>query len=179
MYNLGQLCGLLAAGIKLIQPQLPKRIYMLLCTVVINILSALNFVLIGRFGATVLLCLVAVCQGIVALVHEIRKTSVSRVENLVFFLLYLGFGILGMVTAKDFVWGISLKNLMELLPILGAMMLMLSVFAKDAQKTRVFILLNGLFWLIYTIHVRSTTFFTSLIAILSASAALWKYRKKG
>ena len=129
-------------------------------------------------GASVFLCLVAVAQGCVALRHEIRKTTVSRMENRLFFLLYLGFGFLGMVTAQDFVWAIHLRNLLELLPIIGALMLMLSVFAKTEQKTRLFLLFNGASWLVYTIIVGSTAFFTALIAIISSSIALIKYRSK-
>ena len=83
-----------------------------------------------------------------------------------------------MVTAQDFVWAIHLRNLLELLPIIGALMLMLSVFAKTEQKTRLFLLFNGASWLVYTIIVGSTAFFTALIAIISSSIALIKYRSK-
>lgn len=178
MYYIGQICGLIGAGITLIQPQLPKKTQMLICTILVNGLNALNFALIGQWGASVFLCLVAVAQGCVALRHEIRKTTVSRMENRLFFLLYLGFGFLGMVTAQDFVWAIHPRNLLELLPIIGALMLMLSVFAKTEQKTRLFLLFNGASWLVYTIIVGSTAFFTALIAIISSSIALIKYRGK-
>lgn len=178
MYYIGQICGLVGAGITLIQPQFPKKTQMLICTILVNGLNALNFALIGQFGASVFLCLVAVAQGFVAMGHEIRKTPVTRTENLVFFILYLGFGFLGMVTAKDFTWAINFRNLLELMPIVGAIMLMLSVFADSEQKTRLFLLLNGTSWLVYTVIVGSTAFFTALIAIVSSAIALQKYRVK-
>lgn len=178
MYYIGQICGIIGAVITLIQPQLPKKSQMLICTILVNGLNALNFALIGQWGASVFLCLVAVAQGFVALRHETRKTAVSAPENRLFFLLYLGFGFLGMITAKDFAWAVNMRNLLELLPIIGALMLMLSVFAKTEQKTRLFLLLNGASWLVYTIVVGSTAFFTALIAIVSSAVALIKYRSK-
>jgi hypothetical protein len=41
-----------------------------------------------------------------------------------------------------------------------------------------FLLFNGASWLVYTIIVGSTAFFTALIAIISSSIALIKYRSK-
>lgn len=177
MYYFGQFCGLVSTGITIIQPQFKRRIQILICTVLVNALNALNFALIGEVGASVYLCLVAVLQAFVAMWHEQRKTGVSKAENLLFLLLYVGCGIYGMVSAEGFVWGISWKNALEVLPIIGALMLMLSVFAKTEQKTRLFLLLNGASWLIYTAVIGATAFFTALVAIISSGIALWKYRK--
>ena len=64
-----------------------------------------------------------------------------------------------------------------MLPIIGALMLMFSVFAKGEQKTRFFLLLNSAAWLIYTAMIGSTIFYTSIASIVSTIIALWKYRK--
>ena len=148
------------------------------CTAAVNGLNALNFTLIGEFGSSVFLCLVAVVQSFVSVWHEKRKTAVSSLETILFFLLYVGFGFYGMVISEGFQWVFNLDFVLELLPIVGALMLMLSVFAKGEQKTRFFLFLNGSAWLVYTAAVGATAFFTSVAAMVSAVIAMVKYRKK-
>ena len=178
MYYLGQICGLIGTGITIIQPQFRKKVQILTCTILVNGLNALNFALIGQTGSSVFLCLVAVLQAIVAIWHDQKKTAVTPAENILFLFLYVGFGVYGMMTAESFVWGLNWRNTLELLPIIGALMLMLSVFAKTEQKTRLFLLFNGASWLVYTAVIGATAFFTAAVAIISAGIALWKYRKK-
>lgn len=133
--------------------------------------------MLGQTGSAVFLCLIAIVQSFVSMAHEERQNAVSTWETVLFFILYAGFGFYGMVSSGGFLWALTMDNLLQLLPIIGAVMLMLSVFAKGEQKTRVFLLLNGAAWLIYTAAIRSTTFFTSIASIDSTITALWKYRK--
>ena len=177
MYILGQICGIIGAIITVIQPQLKKKWQMMVCTVVVNALSAMNYGMIGQTGSAVFLCLIAVVQGLVSLVHERRQTEVAVWETVLFFFLYMGAGFYGMVTSAGFVWGINAHNLLELLPIIGALMLMLSVFAKGEQKTRLFLFFNGVVWAVYCTIIGATSVFTALAAMGSSGVAMWKYRK--
>ena len=178
IYQLGQFCGIVGTLVTLVRPHMQKREQMLLCGILVNAMSALNFLLIGQIGSGVFLCLIAIVQSAASIRHERQNTPVSPGENILFFLLYMGFGFYGMITSEGFVWGISWHNMLQLLPILAALMLMLSVFAKEEQKSRVFLLFNGVFWIAYTAVIRSTTFFTTVASMASTAAALWKYRKK-
>lgn len=176
MYILGQSCGLIGTIITIIQPQFRKKEQILICGILVNTMSALNFALIGQTGSAVSLCLIAIVQSVVSIWHERNKTAVSSPETILFFLLYVGFGFYGMISFEGFVWEINRHNLIELLPIIGALMLMLSVFAKGEQKTRLFLLFNGLAWVVYTAIIGATTFFSSTVSMLSTIIALWKYR---
>ena len=124
----------------------------------------------------VFLCLVAIVQSMIYMRHERQKTVVSYSETILFFLLYVGFGFYGMISTEGFVWAINIQNLIELLPIVGALMLMLSVFAKSEQRTRVFLLLNGASWAVYSAIIGATAFFSAIASMISTSIALWKYR---
>lgn len=177
MYLLGQLCGIVGTIITIVQPQLRRKEQILFCSLLTNSMSALNYGLIGQTGSAVFLCLIAIVQSMVGIWHERKETEVSKVESVLFFCLYIGFGIFGMISTEGFVWEISWKNALELLPIVGALMLMLSVFAKGEQKTRVFLLLNGASWMAYTAIIGATMFFACAAAMLSSVNALWKYRK--
>lgn len=178
MYILGQLCGIAATIITLVQPQFRRKEQILLCTTLNNAMNGLNFLLIGQAGSAVFLCLVAIVQSIVSMWHERRKTAVSPPETILFFVLYVGFGFYGMISSEGFVWALNRHNLLELLPIVGALMLMLSVFAKGEQRTRGYLLLNGAAWAVYTAVIGATAFFASTASMVSTAIALWKYRKK-
>lgn len=67
MYILGQLCGITATIITLVQPQFRRKEQILLCTMLNNAMNGLNFLLIGQAGSAVFLCLVAIVQAIVSL----------------------------------------------------------------------------------------------------------------
>lgn len=178
MYILGQLCGLVGTAFTIARPQLRKKEQMLVCNILVNTMSALNYRLIGRSGPAVFLCSVAIVQSFVSIVHEKRKTSPAPWEAVLFLLLYMGFGFYGMLSSEGFASGEPLLRLLELLPVLGALMLMLSVFAKGEQRTRLFLVFNGAAWVIYGAAAQATSFFSSLASTISALIALLTHRRE-
>ena len=177
-YIIGQIFGLLSTVCTIILPFFRKKWQILALNIGINLLVAANMVLIGQIGSAVFLCLVAVVQSIVSMHHDNKGTPVSLGEKLLFLVLYVGFGIFGIVTAPGFVPELSWANALELMPILGALMLMFSVFAKDEQTLRKFLLANAGIWTVYTAIIGSTVFFTDLASTISTATALYKYRKR-
>ena len=130
------------------------------------------------FGVWIALCLVAIAQSAIALPRAGTGREPSATETVVFTFLYLGFGFLGIITAPNFIWQINSRNLLELLPILGALSQMISVFVPDEQNTRKWLLCNAVFWVIYSAAVGSSVVVNDLLAVISTSSALYKYRKK-
>lgn len=177
-YYIGQALGLLSTVCTIILPFFKKKWQILTLNICVNLLLTLNFLLIGQFGSAAFLCMVAVIQSIVSIGHSRKGTPVSIWESVLFGALYVGFGFFGILTAPDFVPALNFKNLLELLPIFGALMLMVSVFAPDEQTTRKWLLANALTWTVYTAIVGSTAFFTDLVAAVSTASALYKYRKR-
>ena len=177
-YLLGQFFGLLTPICSIITPFLKKKWQLLVANVLINVLVILNLVLIGQFGSGSYLCFVAIIQSFIALSHTKKGESVGIVEGIIFTLLYVGFGISGIVTARDFIPAINYKNMLEILPILGALAQMVSVFVRDEQATRKWLLWNTVFWMIYAAAVGSSVFINDFLAFVSISSALYKYRKK-
>lgn len=178
LYIIGQIFGVLSAVCTVILPFFRRKWQILVLNIAVNLLVAANMVCIGQFGSAAFLCLVAVVQSIVSMLHDGHGTPVSLVEKLIFLVLYVGFGFLGMITAPDFVWALSWANALELMPIAGALMLMFSVFAKNEQTLRKFLLANATIWTVYTAIIGSTVFFTDLAAMISTISALYKYRKQ-
>lgn len=177
-YIIGQILGLCSTVCTIVLPFFKKKWQILALNIAVNLCVALNLLLIGQFGSGAFLCLVAIVQSVVSMVHTNKGTKVALWEQILFFGLYVGFGVFGIVTAPGFIPEVNYGNLLELMPIIGALMLMFSVFAKDEQTLRKFLLANALIWTAYTALVGSTAFFTDLFAAISTTAALWKYRKK-
>ena len=178
MYILGQIFGILSTVCTIILPFFKRKWQILSLNIAVNLLIAANMLLIGQFGSAAFLCMVAVVQSIVSMLHDHRGTPISLWEKLLFMVLYVGLGIVGIVAAPDFVPALNWKNLLELMPIAGALMLMFSVFAKDEQTLRKFLLANATIWTVYTAIIGSTVFFTDLAAAVSTASALYKYRNQ-
>ncbi len=178
MYILGQILGIGSTVCTIILPFFRKKWQILVLNIAINVLVAANMVMIGQIGSAAFLCMVAVVQSIVSMCHDSRGTPVSLAEKILFTVLYVGFGVFGIVTAPDFVWALNWDNILELMPILGALMLMFSVFSKTEQTLRKFLLANAAIWTTYTGIIGSTVFFTDLASLISTAAALYKYRNQ-
>lgn len=178
MYVFGQICGLIGTVISIFKPQFREKKHILICILLVNIMCTINFSLLGQAGSAALVCMVAILQSGVSLIHERRGTTASRFEVIIFFVLYVGAGLLGIICAEGFVLELSWQNLLSLLPVIGALMLMFSVFAKGEQRVRFFLLLNGSVWLVYSAVNGATTVFTNLATLSSTAYALWKYRDK-
>lgn len=177
-YIIGQILGILATICTIILPFFKKKWQILALNIGVNLFVSLNFILIGQIGSAAFLCMVAIVQSIVSMRHDVKGTPVSLPEKILFLVLYVGFGFFGMVAAPGFVCAVNYENLLELMPIVGALMLMFSVFAKDEQTLRKFLLANATIWTAYTALVGSTAFFADFIAMCSTATALFKYRQK-
>lgn len=176
-YYIGQALGLVATLCCFIGPFWKKKWQMLLNTIAANLLVALNFLLIGKIGSALVLNLVAIVQSMIMLVHTVKETKVTTIEKVIFLILYVVLGFVGMITAPGFVPGISVDNLLELMPIVGAVLLMTGVFIRDEQISRKFALANALVYTVYDGIVGTTAIFAQLISVATTSAALYKYRK--
>ena len=176
-YILGQTLGIIGACIAVARPQFKRKEQMMLCNVLVNTMSILNYTLIGRVGSAIFLCMVAIVQSFVSIRHERKETAVGGLEAVLFFVLYVGLGFYGLISSEGFTWAVTAHNLTELLPIIGALMLMLSVFAKGEQRTRAFILANAATWIVYNAIVGATSIFSNIASFISTSIALWKNRK--
>ncbi len=178
-YIVGQILGVIASCFSLVGPFFKKKWMMLVTVIVANALVTLNFFLIKQIGSAVFLNLVAVVQGTVSLYHVRKETKITLFEKILFLILYLGLGTWGMVSAPGFVWEISVKNLIETMPIIGALFLMIGVFVRDEQKTRVFGVCNNVLWIVYDAIIGTTAIFAPGFGLISNVSALYKYRKKG
>jgi hypothetical protein len=74
---------------------------MLTVSVFVNILSAANILLLDELNSGVIVCCVAVIQLLFSLWHEKSKTDVSLAEKIIFMILYVAGGALGIANPID------------------------------------------------------------------------------
>ena len=177
-YIVGQICGVIASILCAVTPLFRKKWQMLADNAEANVLMVLNFTLIGEVGSPAFLCVVGTVQSLVTLVHTLKDTKVKKWEIALFFVLYLGMGFLGYFTAPTFVWAFTWKNMLELLPIIGAMLNMVFVFVRDEQRARKCLLSAAVVWAIYMAIVGTTAVFAEIILIITTILAMRRYREK-
>ena len=165
-YYIGQALGLLGTLCCLILPFMKQKWQMLALTALVNVFCALNLVLIGEVGSVIFIYVVAVVQTLVALWHLKKDTAVTKAENVLFLVLYVFCGAL------------DLRTFLDVIPIVGAVFLMLATFQRDVQKTRVLLVFNSITFMAYYALVGSTSVFSTLVTLTSTLLAMYHYRQK-
>lgn len=177
-YWIGQGFGVLSTITDISLPLFKKKWQMLVANFAVNTFLLLNLVFLNQIGSGIFLFMVAMVQAIVNLIHTLKEQKPQKWEIALFFLLYVGLGFYGLFTAPGFVPGINGKNLLELLPIVGAVFSMCFVCTRDEQKARVFLLICTGLWAIYHAIIGSTSFFGSFFSVVSCIIGLIRDRKK-
>lgn len=177
-YIIGQAFGLLASGISLMNPIYRKKWMMLLNNLFTNLFYGLNLVFLDEIGSGVFLFAVAVLQAAINLVHSLRGKEPKLPEKLIFLVLYVGLGFYGLVTSPDFIPAVNQQNLVELLPIIGAVFSMCFVFTPKEQNARKFLLCCDSTWAVYYIIIGSTGVVGNLLSITLCLIAMYRYRQK-
>ena len=109
---------------------------------------------------------VSLVQVLISYWHVQKGTPVTKLENIIFLILYVGLGFVGFNRALDF------------LPIIASVFNMLAVFQKDEQKTRLLVLCNASIFCTYYIIIGSTSLLAELLAVVTTVIALIRYRKR-
>ena len=173
IYIIAQAFGIFATLCCFAMPLFKKKWQMLLVNVGGNLFFILNLLLLGAnegnlfLNSTAMIVnLVSLAQVLLSYRHVQKDTPVTKAENIIFLLLYVGMGFIGFQRALDF------------LPIIASVFNMLAVFQKDEQKTRYLVLFNASIFCTYYIIIGSTSLLAELMAVVTTVIALIKYRKK-
>ena len=165
-YYIAQFFGILVTIGVILNLQLKSKKHMLILSIVINLLSSLNVLLLDGFTSGMIICGVAVFQLILQLWHDYKGTETKIPEKVLFFILYVGGGVIGF------------EKWIDVLAIIAAVLYMTAMFQKDEQKIRLILLANLSTWTVYHAILGSTAFFAQVAGIISSVVALVRYRKK-
>lgn len=177
-YLIGQGFGVLSTITDILIPQFPKKWQMLIANICVNLFLGLNLVFLNRIGSGIFLFAVAVVQAIVNLIHTLKEKPPKKWEYVLFFCLYVGLGFYGLVTSPGFVPAINGKNLLELLPITGAVFSMLFVSTRDERIARRYLMVCNVMWATYHTIIGSTAVLGAIFSGVSCMIAIIRDRKK-
>lgn len=166
IYYIGQIVGILVTIGAIVNLQLKKKQHMYILSIIVNILSALNILLLDGFSSGVIICLVADIQIVLAILHDKKQTEVHLAEKIIFFVLYVAGGLLGF------------KTWIDIFSIVAAALYMFAMFQKKEQHIRLFLMGNMATWTVYHAILGSTAIFAQIAGIISSVIALVRYRKQ-
>lgn len=162
--------GIVITVICLISPQLKRKWQMLTMTTSANLLSAVQNLLLGAVSA-VGVCFVAIIWALMGIRYSKKGESPSIWMIAIFSVLFVFSGLLPYIIANSwhtFRW-------FDVLPIIGALMLMCSVAQKKEQHMRLFSLGNCVIFTVHCALIGSTQIAAQIIGIVSVSTALIRY----
>ena len=177
-YWIGQGFGILATLSDISIPQFKKKWQMLIANIAVNTFSALNLVFLNEIGSGIFLFSVAIVQAIVNLVHTLREKPPKKWEYALFCCLFVGLGFYGLFTSPGFVFAINGKNLLELLPITGAVFSMLFVSTRDESIARRYLMVCNIMWATYHTIIGSTSALGAYFSGISCFVAMIRDRKR-
>ncbi|MBE6718101.1 MAG: YgjV family protein [Ruminococcaceae bacterium] len=158
--------GYIATLMFIISFQLPKRKYILSAQAVTNFLGAVNVLLIAGLNSAVLLNLLGAIHIIVIIEHCINQKESTKKEKILFFILYVAAGLIG------------LRKVIDIIPLIGTLFFMGGVFQTKEQNIRIFNLVNILVYLVYYAMIGSTLIYAQIFATCSVLISLFRYRTK-
>ena len=165
-YYIAQALGLLSVLCCILQPQMKKKWQMLAVNIAINTIAVINILVLDGFGSGMMVCAVGVLQAAVMLAHVLRGGTVSKTESIIFLLLYVGGGLIG------------LHRLLDALPFAAALFNMFATFQRSEQRTRVLLFINAAIFAVYYGLIGSTALLGVLCTMASSTMAIWRNRDK-
>ena len=165
-----QIIGLAAVGLYLLSYKLKKRKQIVWVTCISNALYVLQYVLLGAFSGAVMDFMSTVSSF---LATKKNSPCFKRHGRLIVI------SNLAVITAVGLVSAVLQQDLIELLPIAGALFQTGGLWFDDEQTIRKFGLCSAPFWLIYNfISQAYGAALGSVIAIISILIAMARFRNK-
>ena len=167
---ISQIIGFAAVGLYLLSYQLKKRKQIVWVTCISNLLYVLQYVLLGAFSGAIMDMMSTVSSFFAAKKNDKPFVRFSR---------WLGPVNLVVIAVVGLISAYMQKDLLELLPIAGALFQTGGLWCDDEQTIRKFGLCSAPFWLVYNfINQAYGAAVGTVFIMVSAVTAMMRYRKK-
>ena len=171
---IGQIFGILVLVASIINNQFPKRWQILLGLSVINLLSAINQLLVGAGLTAALLGLVAMIHCPINAYKAKKDIPIRMWENILFSIIYFGAWFVGFLASSTN--GTPLY--LDLMTLAATVCFVASVFLPKERDIRLATLGNGFIYFIYNIINLNISAVAMLFGMISVIVALVRYRDK-
>jgi len=164
-YLVAQIAGIAATACCLILPLFKHKWQMLTTSIAANIFFVLNIFLLEGLTTAAILNTVATGQAILALWYNGHDKPVTIVENTIFLVIYIAFGVMGF------------RRLIDIMPLVATVLNMFTTFQRDERRSRYLILSTATIYSAYFAIIGSTSIFAELCAIVTTLIAMYRYRQ--
>lgn len=165
-FVIAQVFGILGIIASVVSMQLKDRKHILIALFLLNLFSALNFLFLGSFSSTYV-CFFAEFEMLINYCFEVKKKDVPKWVIGIYIVVNI---ILGMIT-----YG----SLLDLLPIVCAIIYCCTILTKKESNIRKLMLANQSIWLVFDLIVKAYTFsISNILTIVSTLIAMFRYDYK-
>ena len=167
---ISQVIGLAAVGLYLLSYQLKNRKQIVWTTFFSNFLYVLQYILLKAFSGAVMDALCAVGSFFAGKKHSPKLRPYIK---------WIATINLVVIAVAGVSIAIAQRNIVELLPVVGALLQTGGLFCEDEQSIRKFGLIGTPFWLVYNFIAQAYGAAIGTVFIMvSAVTAMMRYRKK-
>ena len=167
---ISQIIGIAAVGLYLLSYQLKNRKQIVWTAFFSNFLYVLQYILLKAFSGAIMDTLCAVGSFFAGKKHSPKLRPYIKWIAIVNLTVIAGAGVSIAIAQRDVI---------ELLPVVGALLQTGGLFCEDEQTIRKLGLCGAPFWLVYNFIAQAYgAALGSVFIIVSAATALIRYRKK-
>lgn len=148
---ISQICGLIVSAAAITSMQLKNIKLILMCLLVCNGVGAASYILLGGLSGCGIY-LVALAQTVVCFLFRIKDKKVPVWVAGMFLILYIICSVM------------TYHSPVDVISALAAITCALSLVQEKPSRYRIFMLLNGILWMIYDVNVSAYTMIISHIA---------------
>ena len=159
--------GVLSMVSSICSMQFKKRKQILIALLCLSVFAALNLIFLGSLSAAYI-TLFAILEMLVNYLFERREKTVPK--------WVVGIYVVCNVALGALTW----TGVLDVLPILAAIVFCFSLLAKKEQNIRKLMFVNQLLWLIFDATAGAYALVASnVLTLISTSVAIYRYGKKG
>ena len=167
---ISQVIGLAAVGLYLLSYQLKNRKQIVWTAFFSNFLYVVQYILLKAFSGAVMDALCAVGSFFAG------KKHVPKLKPYIKWIATINLIVIAVAGVSV---AIAQRDVLELLPVAGALLQTGGLFCEDEQTIRKFGLCGAPFWLVYNLFAQAYgAAVGSVFIIASAATAVMRYRKK-
>ena len=148
---ISQICGLIVSIAAITSMQLKNIKFILICQLICNGVGAASYILLGGLSGCGIY-LVALAQVGVCFFYRIKNKKISGLTAGTFFALYILCSVM------------TYQGPVDIISAFAAITCALSLMQEKPSRYRIFMLLNGILWMIYDVNVSAYTMIISHIA---------------
>ena len=166
-FVMAQVFGTLSMVASICSMQFKRRKVILGALLCLNLFAALNMVFLGSWVAAYV-SFFAILEMVVNYLFERKKKEVPK-------------GVVGIYVVCNVALGaLTWTGVLDVLPILAAIVFCFSLLAKEEQNIRKLMFVNQLLWLIFDATAGAYALVASnVLTLISTSVAIYRYGKKG